>query len=33
MATTRGRKNAKGEMRYTAQIRLFRDGKLVYTEA
>ncbi|WP_353377031.1 site-specific integrase [Microbulbifer sp. NBRC 101763] len=33
MATIRARKNAKGEVRYTAQIRIFRDSKVVYTES
>ncbi|WP_299947028.1 hypothetical protein [uncultured Microbulbifer sp.] len=33
MATIRARKNAKGEVRYTAQIRIFKNSKLVYTVA
>ncbi|GAB2507415.1 site-specific integrase [Microbulbifer agarilyticus] len=33
MATIRARKNARGEVRYTAQIRLFQNGKVVYTES
>ncbi len=33
MATIRARKNAKGEVRYTAQIRLFQNGRVVYTES
>ncbi|MBA4285428.1 MAG: hypothetical protein C0434_07840 [Xanthomonadaceae bacterium] len=33
MATITRRKNAAGEWRYTAQIRIRRDGKLVHSEA
>lgn len=33
MATIRARKNARGQVRYTAQIRLFEGGQVVYTES
>ncbi|MFA0812512.1 hypothetical protein [Microbulbifer epialgicus] len=33
MATIRAWRNAKGELRYTAQIRIFRGSRVVYTES